>query len=564
MAQINFDLEHVPFSRRGSWWSIKTADAWEDRPAGLWLRTHHSNTVSRELMLIETIADGEASITATPTQLAIKHGEGQLELCMPQPQRIRFRGKGLKLRISSWRIWFCGLVPMGDNAWELRLGNRRVMMSITGISGELELSLQRECDATVKKMEQFTLETNGDFDFVIDDTPCVGAPAANVPGWEDDLSGVETEWLAWLASALPCPDGFTEARDLAAYINWSAVVAPFGFVQRPGMLMSKNWMDRVWSWDNCFNAMATIKQDPELAWDQFAFFFGHQHESGVWPDMINDTTFAWGHTKPPIYGWALRWMLDNSDQVRDVHLEEAYECLSLQTDFWMNKRDADQDGIPGYHHGCDSGWDNGTVFDHGGEVESPDLCAHLIIQMDVLSDIARRMERETEAASWKERADALLQRLLEHSWRGNHFVAPRAQDHKIAPEGDCLLLFVPLVLGDRLPKDVFDAMVTGLSQQDRFITEWGPATESPKSRLYTPDGYWRGPIWAPSTMLIVDGLHRGGATELAADIATRFCKLCRKSGFAENFNALTAEPLRDKAYTWTSSVFLVLASTYLK
>ncbi len=38
---------------------------------------------------------------------------------------------------------------------------------------------------------------------------------------------------------------------------------------------------------------------------------------------------------------------------------------------------------------------------------------------------------------------------------------------------------------------------------------------------------------------------------------------CAVSGFAENFNAVTGDPLRDPAYTWTSSVFLTLAREFL-
>jgi len=46
-------------------------------------------------------------------------------------------------------------------------------------------------------------------------------------------------------------------------------------------------------------------------------------------------------------------------------------------------------------------------------------------------------------------------------------------------------------------------------------------------------------------------------------VARRFCDLAKQSGFAENYNARTGEPLRDHAYTWTSSVFLILAHEYL-
>ena len=79
-----------------------------------------------------------------------------------------------------------------------------------------------------------------------------------------------------------------------------------------------------------------------------------------------------------------------------------------------------------------------------------------------------------------------------------------------------------------------------------------------------PDGYWRGPIWAPPMMFIIEGLRRGGETAFAAELAERFCKVCEKSGFAENFDANTGAGLRDRAYTWTSSVFLILANGYLE
>ena len=68
-----------------------------------------------------------------------------------------------------------------------------------------------------------------------------------------------------------------------------------------------------------------------------------------------------------------------------------------------------------------------------------------------------------------------------------------------------------------------------------FITDWGPATESPRSSYYEDDGYWRGPIWAPTTYLLWDGLRRQGEGALAREIAQRFCALANAHGMAENF-----------------------------
>ena len=105
-------------------------------------------------------------------------------------------------------------------------------------------------------------------------------------------------------------------------------------------------------------------------------------------------------------------------------------------------------------------------------------------------------------------------------------------------------------------------MAAQLKKQDFLLTPYGLATESVASPCYEPDGYWRGPIWAPPMLFIIMGLSDGGDTAFAADLARRFMRLCRQSGMAENFNATTGAGLRDPAYTWTASVYLILASLY--
>lgn len=95
----------------------------------------------------------------------------------------------------------------------------------------------------------------------------------------------------------------------------------------------------------------------------------------------------------------------------------------------------------------------------------------------------------------------------------------------------------------------------------------GDGTQGPEHRdspAYDSNGYWRGPVWAPSTMIVVSGLLAAGEEKLARTIAARFCRMCAKSGFAENFDALTGEGLRDRSYTWTSSVLLILAHELLE
>ena len=98
----------------------------------------------------------------------------------------------------------------------------------------------------------------------------------------------------------------TPAAELAAYVLWSATVAPAGFLTRPAVLMSKHWMDKVWSWDHCFNAIALAAGQPELAWHQFQLPFDHQDPTGALPDSVTHSEVLYNFVKPPIHGWALR------------------------------------------------------------------------------------------------------------------------------------------------------------------------------------------------------------------------------------------------------------------
>ena len=122
-----------------------------------------------------------------------------------------------------------------------------------------------------------------------------------------------------------------------------------------------------------------------------------------------------------------------------------------------------------------------------------------------------------------------------------------------------LLDLMPIVLGAELDPAIGDALAERIADH---LTPYGLATEPPTSPHYAADGYWRGPVWAPSTVLIEDGLRRAGHGDLADDISDRFRALCEKSGFAENFDALTGAGLRDRAYTWTASAYLLLAAAH--
>jgi putative isomerase len=64
-------------------------------------------------------------------------------------------------------------------------------------------------------------------------------------------------------------------------------------------------------------------------------------------------------------------------------------------------------------------------------------------------------------------------------------------------------------------------------------------------------------------MLLSEGLDSSGEYSLANKVREDFCRMTQRSGMNENFNAITGEGLRDPAYTWTSSVYLIFAHQLL-
>ena len=565
---MKMNLESVPFSRRGSAIAFSHLD-WNELKTGpgLYLRCMYNGASRNKIAKLEVLRDGKPiafKATATPDCLRLEARAGSVEVCISAPTVVRFRGRGVGLRLRLDPGRFETANPSAGSTWTLDCFVNRVKYQAIPLQGRMTVDAPWAVAVCERILVDFLPDPDtGVFEAALDEHRSTWEPRPFTTSFEECRRRVARDFEAWRRRMPAVPARYRDAADLATYLNWSCIMSAGGHFTRPAMLMSKNSMGSVWSWDHCFNAMALAAVDPAGAWDNFMLMFDNQDEFGALPDSVNDRERVWNFCKPPIHGWALRDMMRRG-AVNRARLREVYRPLSRWTDWWMKHRDDDRNGLPQYNHGNDSGWDNATVFDDGCPVEGPDLAAYLVIQMDVLAQIARQLGQPAAARAWTNKADRLLGRLVEELWRGDQFVTQRMRDRTVAEPSDCLINFMPIVLGDRLPAAIRTAMVASLKRPGRLITRHGLATESPRSPEYEPDGYWRGPIWAPPTMIVVDGLNRCGERALAQDLARRFCDLCLRSGFAENFDALTGAGLRDRAYTWTSSVFLLLARDYLR
>lgn len=348
---------------------------------------------------------------------------------------------------------------------------------------------------------------------------------------------------------------FEDGVEEAAYILWHSVVHPEGYVSHPVMLMTKNWMNLVWSWDYTFNALAMAAARPELAYGQYLAMAAMQDSEGAYPDAFQARVDIRSFVKPPIQGFMLKRMFAVHDPGRETK-ERIYRSVEAFTEWWFAYR-AEGTKLPYYCHGNDSGWDNATIFRMGFPVQSPDLAAWLVLQMEFLEETAEELGFTDESARWKNRGEALFRDMMEYFVRNDRFEAVKLPEGEIIPS-ESLILYLPLILGDRLPETLRVRMLDELFRENGVASEWGLASEPLDSSMFEEDGYWRGAIWPPTTLIMAEALRRCHRNDEALKFAEKFCDMCVEHGFYENYSALDGHGLRDHGFTWTASVFLIL------
>ncbi|MCV2356346.1 hypothetical protein LNV09_19575 [Paucibacter sp. B2R-40] len=557
MNPLLFDPYKVPFSRRESWLCV----SWLAEDQSFWLRNlrggdEHTD-LGRLFRLTPIDAAGlplQGEWTLRPEALSFRCEQGSIDLVFADADTLALTAQGIGLRLSlqsrryDYAQRLAAAVHISCATQDL---SARLMLG----EGDLQLDAPWQGQRAERMACELKPNEQGRLTAALH-LYRVRPLRLDRAEFEVAQASATADFAAWLALTLGVTPELGAARELAAYITWSCLVPAEGQLKHPAMYMSKNWMTNIWSWDHCFNALALGAAQPELAWQQLALLFEHQHVSGRLPDFVNDRFAYWRFTKPPVHGWTVAQLRRMAPAAWPAErCAQAYAWLAAQANSWM---DETGEGLPAYDHGNDAGWDNATTFLPGTPLQSPDLSSFLILQMEELAALAELLERQDEARRWRQRADALFERLMARLWDGERFVAICAGGLPSQLGADSLIAFMPLLLGQRMGEPQRRALLQGLFELGRFFTSHGLATESQRSPFYQADGYWRGPIWAPTMLLFVDAMDRCGRADLGDELARRFTAMAARSGMAENYDAQSGAGLRDPAFTWTSSVFLLL------
>ncbi len=561
-----FDLDCIPFSYRGSWLNLSPVVGAHRRDADVHLVSHRTDLTG--VLALVPSRDGHAVAAerrATPATLSWVAADGDVDAVFASTTTLRLRGRrlGMILRAAEPALTpFTGTYLFrdpADRSWTFTSYETGRRYRVSVVAGRVSADGVEALGTAIRQIVVEPAE-DGRWEVAVEEFETARATFAPGERFDDITARVAAEFDAYVDAIAGWRTTETPAAALAAYVLWSATVEPGGFVGREAVLMSKHWMDSVWSWDHCFNALALAGGRPELAVDQFLLPFDHQDETGALPDSVTHSRVLHNFVKPPIHGWMLALLRDRLPaDLGHEQLEVIYDRLASWSSFWLEHRVGAGRSLPAYHHGNDSGWDNSTVFDADRVVETADLATFLRLQLDVLAGLATELGRPGDAARWSELAGRIGADLLAQLWEGDRFVSVAPLTGRRS-RSDSLLTALPIVAAASLPVEVAAALS---AQVQGLLTDHGPATEPVGSPQYEPDGYWRGPIWAPSTFIVEYGLRQAGYPAVADELSARFRHLCERSGFAENFDAVTGAGLRDRAYTWTAAVYLLFAADHV-
>lgn len=548
---MNIHIDKVPFSRFGSYFAVSQT------PEGaLLLRDVHGGDEAPstlfEMRFFRERQEVPVEIFCSESELVFRSPEDPeavVRMILPTEHHALFQAQGLTLGLFAKKVKYDTFHALSPSTYEYHIYPKERKLLFTKRTGNLTVDAPWEIignpHVTLMLSEgELLLESY----VTVPGTPFEGS-------YEEGLLRVQKSYAEFSREPENLPEKYRPSLDLATYITWSSVVAPFGALKHPAMFMSKLHMYSIWSWDNCFNALALAKQSPELSYGQFEIFFDHQDVSGAYPDFVHDKYASFNCIKPPIFPvFYEKCLKENPFFAESTRLEKAYESMKRNLAYYDTYRTFPE-ALPHYRHGNDSGWDNSSLFHEGVPLESPDLQAHLVRAYDAMARLAYRLNRTEEGKRYEDKARTHAEKTLARLYdKMEGFFARVGIEGSSVKNRDSLLLSLPLLMANHLPEDILKKTVERLLT---FETPYGFATEHPDSPLYKYNGYWLGPIWAPVTFLLTDALYEAGYRKEGDRIREKYLALTLVGGMAENFDPFTGEGLVDTSFTWTSSVCLL-------
>ena len=581
------DLLEAPLSRRGSFFAFANDKRGEDLigKCTLWLcncrinryamTDFNSDNGFRQISL-ELVRDGKSLptlISTTPYEVILSSRHGSIRFVIGERKLVMCRGEdGLSLRATP-RPRFM-LPPVTDtfedsNTKILAFGATRVL-AIPFIGDLTHNGFMIEISPDENGVIQLGLE-----DFILDP---IGRPIADYPSYDQCLASVKSDFDGYCERVCPSlPEKYEPMRKQALWQTWHMTVDPDGETDYTHTMvkMIHSIFESAFVWQQPMQAI-WLSNDLEMAWDIFISSFNHIDANGRMLDALGTrATEGSDALKPPIHGLALLWLMDNRDfsSIPKQSKEFAWDGLRRWTEYFLKFRDKDGDGLAEFQHALETGWEDAPYYDTiGFPSAGPDLNAFIALAMEALGRLGRDIGKPDDVCSyWEKKSAELIKKIVDCFWDGERWFAFNARTGKKSDTAT-ISLYMPLVLGKRLPQSIIDKSIEFMFSPDGFATPYGLASEGITSD-YFKHGFTRGSIIVPAVFLMVLGLEACARSDLAAEVANNYCAILRDNGLYHIHNALTGKG--DRSLTafgepglfwsaWASSCYIYLAGKYGK
>ena len=349
-----------------------------------------------------------------------------------------------------------------------------------------------------------------------------------------------------------------------------------------------------WGWDSWKHAAALASFAPDIAKNQVRAMFDYQTPDGMIIDCIFTNTRGNNSrdSKPPLAGWAIAEIYKHTGDKN--YVREMLPKLIKYHEWWYKYRDHNHNGICEYGS-CDgtleaaaweSGMDNAVRFDstvmvkndinsHYPSVEawsmnqeSVDLNAFLAAErlyiINLASEVgfklkldlpeeALRLAGENPADYGTNVADYFFV-----AYPG-FFFDRRLDGTYVMDEGTeaCIPLWTGIA-----SKEQAEAAHKIFMSPAKFATYIPFPTVSADNPFFTPNGYWRGPIWLDQVYFGIKGLRNYGYAEDAdaftRNVFDRLQGLKEDTAIHENYDTFTGGTLKAPHFSWSAACLLMM------
>ena len=569
-----FSLERLPFTVAGAFFGIY--QNYDDK--NLYLSIYRSPNVMHDrtnLLKLTPVNSAGNPLTfiyeCDPAKLTVRTDEGMLEFTYQNEQTMRVRTTGITLRIDNEP-------RMHEGAYQ-RNGGKEIELAFSFMGKLLINSISGVMDNNIfwnyakVRPDPYTINITGEC--AIHEYMSNGTADAEYPTFDAAYQKTLSEFERFRTAYPRYPEQYADMSTRAIWNIWHSQLGPRGHLTSTPIYMHKLFMDRAFGWHHGFHAMAASR-NAKLAVQMMLAMFDYTNELGVFPDNLSDQRQeTWISTKPPIFGYALCYVLDRFD-LSELHTDDyqqLYDKLSKYTMYWFTHHDHANTGIPSYYHIDESGYDESTLFNEGLPIQSPDLQAYIVTLCEACSRLAAILGNATESAHWESEGQRILDFLINELWDGEQFCARLPGKNNKLHKCGSIAQLQPIMLGKRLPAEIVAKLKSRLLDETEFLSDYGITSENMRSKEFFVSGFTHGSIVAPAQALIILGLHDAGETEAARLIAARYLNALNAEGLALGIHPYRVEPVmkRDtiKVYSgqsvafpfsaWVASIYLILA-----